>query len=412
MERGGCVTPFDPKGLNQLRIYRQGSLVGSLRRSHGGCRFEFAKEAVNLQNFTGLSYTMPKRMEPYDVHGVNLHPFFAGLLPEGLRLKALVKNLKTSMDDMFTILAVAGERCVGDVYAVAENFHRPVQEVPVLSEVNFYSYFEKSLELEGTFNFGDSLAGVQDKLSSSMISFPIHMAKRHKSYILKLNPTGMPNLVQNEFYCLALAKHCGLTTSTAKIVHDSERNPGLLVERFDRLSEDESHGPTLVHQEDACQFLDKYPSEKYRVSLRDIAEGIVKHSTAPPIDLLKLIELYAFSYLIGNGDLHAKNISLQTHPHSGRINLSPAYDLICTYLYKDHRMAIKLNGRDDNIQRAHFIDFGQRFDLKKSAIELILDKLLKRFHKFRSILFEIPMEKKKSRQIDEMMLKRIADLGR
>jgi serine/threonine-protein kinase HipA len=84
-----------------------------------------------------------------------------------------------------------------------------------------------------------------------------------------------------------------------------------------------------LHQEDACQFLNRYPADKYRLSLREVADGLMELTTAPQIEILNLLRQYVFSYLIGNGDMHAKNISLQTL-EDGTITLTPLYDLICT----------------------------------------------------------------------------------
>ena len=58
----------------------------------------------------------------------------------------------------------------------------------------------------------------------------------------------------------------------------------------------------------------------------------------------------AYSYLIGNGDLHARNVSLLVQPN-GRIVLAPAYDLLSTVPYGDRRLALKVEGRDDNVKR-------------------------------------------------------------
>jgi serine/threonine-protein kinase HipA len=49
------------------------------------------------------------------MNGDNLPPFFAGLLPEGRRFSALVKKLKTSEDDLFSLLAMVGTDCIGDI---------------------------------------------------------------------------------------------------------------------------------------------------------------------------------------------------------------------------------------------------------------------------------------------------------
>lgn len=393
----------DLKHLSELLVYRGDLFAGTLCRTDKGCKLEFDPQFIENPIYATLTYRIKKTKEPYIHHGLNLPAFFAGLLPEGLRFNALVKELKTSEDDLFSLLAASGERSIGDVYTLATGINRPDVLIPQVDQIDFYEFFDTKLK-EGLHTQGDeSIAGVQEKISASMISFPVHTAQKHKSYILKLNPKDKPNLIQNEHQCLLLAKKCGLDVNRAKIVYDKNKNPGLLVERFDRfLSEDKKI--CKIHQEDACQFLDRYPADKYRLSFQEICLGVRELATAPMIEILKLIQLYIFSYLIGNGDLHAKNISLQTEFKSGRIGLTPVYDLICTYLYKDQKMALKLDGRDANFQRRYFIDFGIRFGLQQKALEQMIDKLISKIEKFQGTLLEISGLNPKEKSLLKNML--------
>ncbi len=321
-----------------------------------------------------------------------------------------MSELKTSEDDLFTILAATGEHTVGDIYTLAKPFERSPLKTLAIKEVDFYKLFEEDISKGFRTRGEEGLSGVQEKISASMISFPVNVAKKNKSYILKLNPKDKPNLTSNELQCLKLAKKCGLKVNKAKIVYDKNKNPGLLVERFDRV---EKNGKALkVHQEDACQFLNRYPADKYRLSFQEIGNGIENLATAPKIELLKLLQLYVFSYLIGNGDLHAKNISLQTDRDTGRIQLTPAYDLICTYIYKDRKMALKLNGRDDNFKRDSFLIWGENFGISKSAVNNMIDDLIGRLKKNQDLLFSIEKLQKKDQTLLEKMLEnRLKDLS-
>jgi serine/threonine-protein kinase HipA len=47
-------------------------------------------------------------------------PFFAGLLPEGARLVALITRLKTSAADEFSLLVAVGGDTIGDVRVLPE----------------------------------------------------------------------------------------------------------------------------------------------------------------------------------------------------------------------------------------------------------------------------------------------------
>jgi len=94
--------------------------VGRLSRTERGARFAYDPDWVRRHRddpSRSIAVRMPVRDAPFDAAGVNLHPFFAGLLPEGLRLKALVRAVKTSEDDLFSLLAAIGTDTVGDVSA-------------------------------------------------------------------------------------------------------------------------------------------------------------------------------------------------------------------------------------------------------------------------------------------------------
>lgn len=374
------------KEVSELQIFKDNVKAGTLKRTIHGCTFTFDSSFIESNSYTNLSYRIPKTTSSYLYTGYNLPPFFAGLLPEGLTLKSLIKKIKTSEDDLFSIFAAIGDKTIGDVYAKSEVKKTSPIELQSINEIDFYDFYEKSLDSSNALLQQDSISGVQEKISSSMISFPIKVAKKNKDYILKLNPKDKNNLVQNELQCLKLASKCGINTNIATIVHDKNNNPGLLIERFDRIPETHQK----IHQEDACQFLNLYPSEKYRISFQQVCEAIEKLSSAPLIEVMKALKLYIFSYLIGNGDLHAKNISLQTDPFTGKIHLTPAYDLICILIYGDKKMALKLDGRDSNFKRNYFTEFGSRFGLNKKAVETMIDKLLINFNKQHKILMEIP----------------------
>lgn len=244
-----------------------------------------------------------------------------------------------------------------------------------------------------------------------MITFPLKIAQKQKSYILKLNPKDKNTLIQNKHKCLKLAQKCGIKTNCSKIVFDKKNNAGLLIERFDRRYRD-SHSHVKIHQEDACQFLDRYPADKYRLSLKEICQGIQNLATAPLIEILKLIELYIFSYLIGNGDLHAKNISLQTDDKTKRVQLTPAYDLICTFLYNDQHMALKMDGRDDQFKRRHFVDFAKRFDINEKSVNKVINDLLNLLEKNKELLVETSfLTIKDSRKLQSMIDRRMGGIS-
>lgn len=399
----------DVKKIESLEVYRGSQLAGFLRRNTKGSEFEFDQNFL-LNKKKGISFHLNGSKNIHSFQGESLPPFFAGLLPEGLRLKTLTQKIKTSEDDLFSLLAAVGTKCVGDVYVSSGDVQNQNSPSVDFNEVDFYELFEQSIAYTNSNSYEDNFAGVQEKISASMINFPLSISNKHKSYILKLNPKDKPNLVKNEYLSLSLAKKCGLKVNTAVLVQDKRQQAGLLVERFDRAFDSDTNEIIMLHQEDACQFLNRFPADKYRLNFKEVLAAIQDYATAPKIEILKALQLYAFSYLIGNGDLHAKNISLQTLKPSGKVVLTPAYDIISTYIYSDHKMALKLNGRDDNIKRKDFIELGLFFSVPEKSTSLMLDKLIKRSQKNHNIIFEF-MTPKQIRSWETMFKKRLEDLS-
>lgn len=391
------------KEISELNIYKNNEHAGILKRTAQGCTFQLTPEFLSKSKTPYFSYCIKNSSEPLIMNGDNLPPFFAGLLPEGRRFNVLMKKLKTSEDDLFTLFALVGSDCIGDIDTGDSAFILKTN-TPKLCDVNFYTLFDETMNPEQLRTDSKALAGVQEKMSASMISFPLHTARKDKSYILKLNPMDKNNLIQNELCCLALAKKCDFSVGKAKIVWDRDQNPGLLVERFDRVS------CKKIHQEDACQFLNRYPADKYRLSMQDIADALMKLTNAPQIEIINLLRQYVFSYLIGNGDLHAKNISLHTLD-DGTITLTPLYDLICTSIYGDYSMALKIDGRDGNIKRKTILSFATRYGISEKAIHSMLDKLLIKFSKNYQSLFLINMEEKKRVFLNNQILSRLEHLN-
>ncbi len=406
----------DSKEVLELEVLRGEDRVGTLTRTKAGARFLYDPEyaAANSEHKHGaIAFKMPVRVEPFDVRGINLHPFFAGLLPEGLRLNSLVREVKTSEDDLFSLLAAAGTSTVGDVWVrsplAEEGEASPLVDSRKLANLSFEEVLEASL-VGGKSRDSRSISGVQPKVSAAMISIPLRTRSKQREYILKLTPKSHARLAENEFFFMQLARSLRLPTAKADLVHDKYGNSGLLVERFDRvpLEPGKAGPPVRLHQEDACQLLNRYPSEKYRISLRQISDAL-ELCSAPTIERYRLIQLYALSYAIGNGDLHGKNVSVQTV--GKKIALTPIYDLLSTHPYGDDSMALKMDGRDKKLKRSEFVAFGARIGVSKIATEKMLDSIVVAVARSLPRLGEIGMDQRKTKQLDRVMRVRMTELA-
>ncbi|MCO6429776.1 MAG: HipA domain-containing protein [Deltaproteobacteria bacterium] len=407
--------------IDRLSVYKGGEEIGELYRTASGCvlqyRDDYFERHYDPNNphkaiYNGAAYSLPLIQRAYETKGDNLHPFFAGLLPEGLRLRALIKAVKTSADDMFTLLAASGQETVGDVFVSAAEFEdvEALHRSEEIEKLSFYDLFQASIHSrEFSARLRDpSIAGVHPKVSAQMVSFPIAVAKRKKRYILKLNPPEIPLLIENENFFMTMARECGLESAATTMVRDRTGEPGLLVERFDRKYDNAAKAFRRLHQEDACQFLNRYPQDKYRLNMREIASAIRRYCTSPKVDILNLIKLKAFSYVICNGDLHGKNISLLED--EGIIKLSPYYDLLSTLPYGDQKMALKLEGRDANIKLNDFCAFGQAFDIPAKAVVNAISSICQKSRPFLDRVHEIGFNKNQTQHLVKAMVERINHL--
>lgn len=413
-----------PESIKQcdeaLIIKAQIGVIGTIKRIQKGCVVEYTDAYFHSTHSHGISTALSKKQKKFEIRGSNLPCFFAGLLPEGLRFSSLAESLKTSKDDLFSLLLAAGTETVGDIWVMP-------------TENDFFNHFS-DLRLEKTlspktisqldvraltadvFSTNTQFAGVQKKISSAVLSFfarsdtaqktltPAGLKKlyarkcsgellgQHK-FVVKLNPNDKQNLVQNESFFMKMAKDCGLSVAHCDLAFDNKSIPVLFVRRF-RFKDKSTKTILAYHQEDACQFLDVYPSEKYRLSLQDIAKGLQKWCSAPAIEILSLIKMYAFAYLIGNGDLHAKNISILTHPTTGLTQLSPAYDVLSTLPYGDDRMALQMLGKDKNLLTKDFLAFAKAFGIPAKPVHILLQELCDKIGPWLSRLEEAGLNRK------------------
>ncbi len=91
---------------------------------------------------------------------------------------------------------------------------------------------------------------------------------------------------------------------------------------------------------------------------------------------MELLRTVAFSWLIGNGDLHGKNLSI-FNP-DGVWQPTPAYDLVTTQPYTGWRdpMALNLYGRANRLTRAHFVDAGEQLGVRARATARMVDSIV------------------------------------
>jgi serine/threonine-protein kinase HipA len=162
------------------------------------------------------------------------------------------------------------------------------------------------------------------------------------------------------------------------LIRDVGGRPGLLVERFDRIPlPGGAHGAVQrLAVEDGAQVLGLYPADKYNVGYGQVCRALAEYCAAPLPALRNLAIQAAFAWLSGNGDLHAKNVSMVQQP-SGEWSIAPVYDIPSTVVYGDKTLALTLDGKRTGISRKHFLGWAAGLGLTERAAVQVLELGLK-----------------------------------
>lgn len=295
-----------------------------------------------------LSMTLPVQPERFS-QGVS-RSFIDGLLPEGDTRRAIADDLRLRADDTFGLIRALGRDCAGAIVIQPDDKSEP----PPVTTTAAEPLDENELaELIGNLRTAPlgvggrvrvSLAGVQEKLLLTRLpddrwGRPIDGTP--STHILKPEIRGYPQTVENEAFCMRLAKHLGLPVASVETITVSGRAV-LVVSRYDRVVDPSGH-VERIHQEDFCQATGKPPDKKYQEDggppLRIIARML---SAIDPDSLAALVGAVTLHVLVGNGDAHAKNYSL-LHEPSGALRLAPLYDVMSTLFYDDDHLAMYID---------------------------------------------------------------------
>lgn len=390
------MTSPPDEGLEQLRtveqadVYKAGQHAATLTRTPEGVEFAYLDAWLDAGG-PPVATTLPLVREPVLRPAGALPSFFAGLLPEGRRLGALRRAVKTSADDELSLLLAVGADAIGDVQVVPAGV-TPAEVPPRVAIENIVevSFAELLTEL-GIRAQRMALPGVQDKTSAAMINVPISRAGER--YILKLNPLSeYPHLVENEAFFLTAARRSGLTAPSNELVSDREGTSGLLVRRFDRITVEGQ--PRALAVEDGCQAADRPPADKYLLSADRTFAALAAVCDAPALAGRELIRQLVFAYLTGNGDAHAKNFSvLQDQFAEWRV--SPVYDVPCTQVYGDATMAMSIGGRSGaEFSASDFVDLGKTLGVPPRATARALADLVERTDRWLPDLDQLPFDRR------------------
>jgi serine/threonine-protein kinase HipA len=392
---------LDLTTVQRADVYKQGALAAHLERTPHGVRFRYTDEWLR-DRLTPIATTLPLTEEPVLTPGGSVPTYFAGLLPEGRRLSALQRSVKTSADDDLSLVLAIGSDAVGDVQVLPEGLSprraRPRLQVAAFEDVQFRDLLgELDIDVDRV-----GLAGVQEKASLALLNLPVSAAGA--DYILKLNPPEYHHLVENEAFFLSRAPRSGVPAAHGTLVRDRAGEPGLVIRRFDRIGLGEDSQSFAV--EDGCQVLDHYPAAKYRLPVKQVLSGLSSRCSAPIPAAQEFLRQLVFAFVTGNGDAHAKNFSILSDQH-GRWVPSPAYDLPSSQPYGDSTMALSLAGkRDGNIPGSRFVALGEHLGLPTRAAARVVRETASKVDLWIDELEELPFDPGVARKLRHVITRR------
>jgi serine/threonine-protein kinase HipA len=405
-----------------LDVYLHTDLLGHLTQDDDGdMSFQYAESWLQRAGAVPLSHSLPLRAERF--RRKECRGFFAGILPEESKREMIARNLGISARNDYAMLERIGGECAGAVTFLPEGAPMPDSQ---------YGYRELSDEdlsailkelprrplLAGEEGVRLSLAGAQDKLAvrieGGTIGLPLGGAP--STHILKPNVERFAGAVFNEAFCMQLAAAAGLPAAAVEI-REVDRTSYLLVERYDRHHRPMPDGAPEVerlHQEDFCQALGIVSEQKYQKeggpSLKQCFALVREVSSAPVIDLARLLDDVVFNYIVGNNDAHGKNFSLLYRP--GRpgeleIGLAPLYDVVSTVHYPElsRDMAMRI-GEQYSSEKVTLRDFEKLAEDAKLGKPLVRARLTETIERVRNALPKVPATNTVAEQVADLIRRR------
>ena len=242
---------------------------------------------------------------------------------------------------------------------------------------------EKLLELaRESVNQGLTVPGVQKKISLHLtagVNPRLTLVNYPTGFILKPQTAEYENLPECEYLAMQMAEAAGIKTVPYALIriHGQENNLAYITRRIDRIG---NKNPAMLAMEDFCQLDGRLAQDKYHGSYERCAKIIQRYSNRPGIDLTDFYFRLLLSFVIGNSDLHLKNLSLiETDPGSQKYVLSPTYDFLPVNVVlpedKDE-FALTMCGKNRRIRRSDFIKFALSIGISEKVADALIGQCI------------------------------------
>jgi len=369
-----------------LDVHINGRLAGYYSyRPSAGTRFRYAEVWLKWEFGFPISRALP--MGPASQSGDHVDAVFENLLPDVPELRKMIaERTEARSDRPHDLLAAIGQDCVGAMQfqphgtKSADPFRidgEPQSDADIAETLRSLSTTPLGMEPNATFRI--SLAGAQEKtaylkkdgvwLRPTGSTPTTHIFKRPMGIVGGgLDMTGS---VENEFFCLLLAREMGLSANHAEI-HHFEDQIALVVERFDRRPRP-AGGMVRVPQEDFLQAMGRFSGDKYQQyggpSMGECF-ALLQQSDTPVDDQTAFLKAQVFNWMIAGIDGHAKNYSIFLEGNG--FHLTPLYDIMSAapkqlrskFRNKDLQLAMSVGKRGhyrlDKIVPRHFDETAHR----------------------------------------------------
>ena len=324
--------------IREVRLY--GRHVGEIRRlGLTDLEFEYAPGYAHAPDAVPLSTSLPLDAPVPSTEAATR--WFEGLLPEGKRRTQLARIVGTTDVDVWSLLDAAGAECAGAVQIVNPAYEDAPAEYPLDDQALAKLLHTTPVDPIGTVDRSAriSLAGAQDKVALVRKhdgTWAVPLGGAPSTHILKPQSRRFTGLVENEHWCMTVARTAGVNAACTEIATVAGTTV-LIVQRYDR-AKTPGGGLARVHQEDMAQALGR--TQKYE---RDGGPSASEIARVPGVVPAELLERLVLNWMLGNADGHAKNLSV-LEPATAKARLAPAYDVLCTETYAeldlDHALTI------------------------------------------------------------------------
>lgn len=364
--------------MSELLVLINGALAGrAFADKHGNPRFTYEEAWRNSRSAVPLSLSLP--LASADHLADTVAAVLWGYLPDNEHvLQRWATRFHVSPRNPLSLLAHVGEDCAGAAQLVRpERFEDVVDggpgHVEWLDEASIAERLRQVRQDAGqTRRQSDvgqfSLPGAQPKIALHWDDgrWGIPQGRTPTTHILK-PPTGAyEGYVENEHFCLNLARRLGLSVCQSSVLHFDDEI-AICVTRYDRVNQQGRWW--RVHQEDFCQALGVMPQRKYQneggPSPIQVADVLQQHSSQPKVDRANFFLALVFNWLIGGSDAHAKNYSLLMGS-AADVRLAPLYDITSALPYPEiDRRKLKMAMKVGNHYRWHDISLTDWLKLGK-----------------------------------------------